>query len=179
MDREFGLIHLKLQTWFPLTMQVYVNGQEWLSRKLRAHGIGFTKLDNVLVEVDDFERAQAFADRLPSLPWLRMLDRWTRQINPLMKGLLRGNRYYWVASQMEYATDVVIKSRSALADLYPRLLRHAMLCCGAKDVLGFLGKKLRGNFLGEVTTDVLELTNSGFAVGSAAKGSRRWNGRGC
>jgi hypothetical protein len=158
MDKEFGLIHLKIQTWFPLTMQVYVNGQEWLARKLSAHGIGFTKLDNVLVEVEDFERAQAFADRLPSLPWPRILDRWTRQINPLMKPLLRGYQYYWVAAQIEYATDVVFKSRSALAELYPRLLSHGMLCCGAKEVMSFLGRKLRGSFQGEVTTDLVELS---------------------
>ena len=27
MDRDFGLIHVKLQTWFPLQIQVYVNGR--------------------------------------------------------------------------------------------------------------------------------------------------------
>ena len=32
MDREFGLMHVKLQTWFPFTVQVYVNGHEWLAR---------------------------------------------------------------------------------------------------------------------------------------------------
>src|SRR5262249_46214002 len=26
MDREFGLIHVRVQTWFPLPLQVYVNG---------------------------------------------------------------------------------------------------------------------------------------------------------
>ena len=30
MDREFGLIHVKLQTWFPMQIQVYVNGHDWL-----------------------------------------------------------------------------------------------------------------------------------------------------
>jgi hypothetical protein len=141
VDREFGLIHLKLQIWFSSTKHVYVYEQEWLSRKLPAHGIKFTKLDNVFVEVGKLERAQAFADRLSSLPWPRTLDRWTRQINSLMKSLLRGSRYYWVAPQVEFATDVVFKSRSVLADLYPRLLRHGMLCCGAKSVLGCLGKE--------------------------------------
>jgi len=34
MDREFGMIHVKLQTWFPMPIQVYVNGHEWLARKL-------------------------------------------------------------------------------------------------------------------------------------------------
>ena len=28
------LIHVKIQTWFPFTVQVYVNGHEWLARKL-------------------------------------------------------------------------------------------------------------------------------------------------
>jgi hypothetical protein len=37
MDRESGLIHVRLQTWFPLQLQVYVNGHEWLARKLALH----------------------------------------------------------------------------------------------------------------------------------------------
>ena len=32
INREFGLMHVKLQTWFPLQIQVYVNGHEWLAR---------------------------------------------------------------------------------------------------------------------------------------------------
>jgi hypothetical protein len=34
IDRDFGLIHVWLQTWFPLQIQVYVNGHEWLARRL-------------------------------------------------------------------------------------------------------------------------------------------------
>jgi hypothetical protein len=46
MDREFGLIHLRLQTWFPLQLQVYVNGHGWLARKLAQHGVQYSKHDN-------------------------------------------------------------------------------------------------------------------------------------
>jgi len=28
MDPDLGLIHVKLQTWFPLQLQLYVNGHE-------------------------------------------------------------------------------------------------------------------------------------------------------
>lgn len=126
MDREFGLIHLKLQTWFPMTMQVYVNGQEWLARKLEEGGIGFTKLDNVFLDVEDLDRAQALADRFPSLRWPRILDCWTRRINPLMNGVLKGMGYYWVTAQSEYATDVIFKSRRALEELYPRFVSHGI-----------------------------------------------------
>ena len=32
LDREFGVCHVSVQTWFPFTMQVYVNGHERLAR---------------------------------------------------------------------------------------------------------------------------------------------------
>ena len=34
-DPEFGLMHVRIQTWFPLTIQVYVNGHDWLARQLQ------------------------------------------------------------------------------------------------------------------------------------------------
>ena len=45
MDRDFGLVHVKLQTWFPLPIQVYVNGHEWLARKLEENEIRYSKLE--------------------------------------------------------------------------------------------------------------------------------------
>ena len=39
IDRDLGLIHVRVQTWFPLQIQVYLNGHEWLARKLTARGI--------------------------------------------------------------------------------------------------------------------------------------------
>ena len=34
MDRDLGLIHVRVQTWFPLQIQVYLNGHERLARPL-------------------------------------------------------------------------------------------------------------------------------------------------
>ena len=61
MDREFGLMHVKLQTWFPFTVQIYVNGHEWLAQKLTARGIAFEKHDNAFVELADVEKANECA----------------------------------------------------------------------------------------------------------------------
>jgi len=36
LDRQLGLIHVKLQTWFPFPLQVYVNGHEWLAHRSTA-----------------------------------------------------------------------------------------------------------------------------------------------
>jgi hypothetical protein len=43
---------------------------------------------------------------------------------------------------------------SDLRELFPRLHSHSTLCFGAKDVMGFLGRKLTGHFLGEVISDM-------------------------
>jgi hypothetical protein len=39
MDRHFGFMHVRLSTWMPFTMQVYVNGHDWLARQLDAKHI--------------------------------------------------------------------------------------------------------------------------------------------
>jgi len=154
MDRKFGLIHVKLQTWFPMQIQVYVNGHEWLERKLTANEISFTKHDNTFLRVEDWDRAQKLSDRFVRIDWPRILERYARYVNPLMKTLLHGYQHYWVTSQSEYSTDIIFKSSSDLGELYPRLLSHSTLCFGAKDVMNFLGRKLNGHFLGEIISDM-------------------------
>jgi hypothetical protein len=149
-----GLIHVKLETWLPLTMQVYVNGHEFLARKLDAAGIGYEQADNAFVRLDDPAAVQALADRFCKQHWPKLLGDLARQFNPLFGDLLKEQDYYWVMDQAEYATDVLFDTVATLEALYPRLLEHATLCFGAVDVLKFLGRKLSPSLLGEVKTEV-------------------------
>jgi len=153
VDREWGLMHIRIQTWFPFTVQIYINGHEWLARKMRRHGIGYVQLENAFVRIDDCPRAQRFADRFVQKNFARILDAFARKVNPLLRGLLAGMSYYWVVDQAEYATDILFRDRAALKDLYPSLLQHATMCFGAEDVLTFLGRQLSGRFKGEVMND--------------------------
>jgi hypothetical protein len=152
LDCEFGLMHVRLQTWFPFTIQICVNGHGWLGRKLRRYGVEYTAVDNAITAVSDFARAQRFADRFFHRPWPRLLEAFAQRVNPLFKDLLAGHSHYWVVDQFEYATDIVFKD-TALKDLYKPLLEHATLCFSAEDVLIFLGRKLNGNFTGDVLND--------------------------
>jgi hypothetical protein len=154
MDRDFGLIHVKLQTWFPMQVQVYLNGHEWLARKLSSSHIAFKKQDNVFIWIEDPERAQKWADRFAGLDWPGILERYARRVNPLLHTLLAGYQHYWVTAQSEYSTDILFNSSSDLRDLFPRLLSHSTLCFGAREVMSFLGRKLHGKFLGEVVSDL-------------------------
>lgn len=120
MDRDFGLVHVKLQTWFPLQIQVYVNGHEWLARKLQQNKIRYRKLENAFVWIGDLAKAQKFSDRFCSLDWPRLLTRYAKKINPLFSDLLQSMPYYWVTAQSEYSTDILFKSPEHLNELYPR-----------------------------------------------------------
>lgn len=152
MDREYGLIHVKIQTWFPFTVQVYVNGHEWLARQLEKKGIAYRKVDNAFVWIEDMERAQACADRFSRRDWPKLLDRFAERVNPLLVDWLKGQSYYWALDQVEYSTDVLFKERTALETLRPRLYEHAHLCFGAEQLMAFLGRKYRETFQGEITT---------------------------
>lgn len=154
LDPQFGLRHVRVQTWFPFTTQVYVNGHDWLARQLHDAGVGFVQHDNAFTHLDDPARAQSLADRFPRLDWVKILDGWVRQVNPLLgEPWLKGQGYYWVIDQAEYSTDLLFKDRQALAELYARLLDHACLHFSAQDILTFLGRRLHPRFDGEVLTD--------------------------
>ena len=53
LDPEFGFMHVRLQTWFPFTMQVCLNGREWLGRQLRQAGIEHEQQDNCFTHIED------------------------------------------------------------------------------------------------------------------------------
>jgi hypothetical protein len=153
LDREFGLMHVKIQTWFPFQIQVYLNGHDWLAHKMDRHHLGYQRIDNAFVSLENPSRAQRLADNMLGQNWLRVLDRLARRANPLLYDLFPESGYYWVISQCEYSTDLLFKDSGSLKGLYQDLLQHATVCLSAEDVLTFLGKKLSPAFQGELLTD--------------------------
>lgn len=154
LDPEFGLMYVRLESWFPYTIQVYVNGHDWLERQLRKQRLRFQKQDNAFTQLASPRRVQQIADKFCHLPWIRQLDQWARRFNPLLRERwLQSASYYWTIQQAEYSTDVLFASRDKLSALYSRLLNHATINFSASDILGFLGRRLHGMFQGEVVTD--------------------------
>jgi hypothetical protein len=153
LDPDFGLMYVRLQTWFPFTTQVYVNGHEWLARQLLQAHAGFVQRDNCFTQLDDPAQAQHLADRFAKLPWVSLLGRWAERVNPvLQQDWLRRLQYRWVLDQAEYSTDVLFGTPADLAGLYPRLLERAVVHFTPQDVMTFLGRKLHPLFQGEVQT---------------------------
>jgi hypothetical protein len=59
---------------------------------------------------------------------------------------------------------VLFADKKSLGELYPRLLDHAVVSFSAGDILTFLGRKLHGNFQGEVLTDCKKTRHPGARV---------------
>jgi len=60
---QFGFMSARLQTWFPLTIQVCLNGREWLSRQLTQEGIAFQQRGNCFTWIENLPRARRHPDQ--------------------------------------------------------------------------------------------------------------------
>ena len=152
LDREFGLMHVRLSTWVPFAIQVCLNGREYLSRRMTKAGIGFEQRDNCFVRIDQLAQAQRMMRDLEERKWERLLKSLAARVNPLIgrRGGLDLHPYYWSIRESEYATDVMFKDATALHRVYGALSRHAIEQFGSKDVLRFLGRRTNRRFNGQV-----------------------------
>jgi hypothetical protein len=155
IDPVFGFMNARIQTWFPFNIQVCVNGREWLARRLDREGVRYDRRENCFVWIEDVARAQELMGQLLRTAWPAELDRIARQLNPRHTELLHPfvAHYYWMTHESEWASDVLFRSPAALAGIYPQLARHGVTTLGSPDVMRFLGRKLTGNFRGEVVSD--------------------------
>jgi hypothetical protein len=146
VDRDFGLMHVRLQSWLPLTVQVYVNGREWLARQLTAAGLVVDQQGNAVIPAD-VATAAAVSAQLDGFAWEPWLAQYAAGVNPWLGALFRG--YYWSVRESEFATDVIFATPADLQAIYPRLLHHAIEHFQTGDVLRFLGRVVPGRFQGE------------------------------
>ena len=145
---DLGLCYLRVPTWAPFRLQFYFNGHNMLAAALKAANIGFQMLDNAFVDIGDFERAQALAEELRIKDLHALLDRWASEFCPVVDQFASG--YHWSLMQVEYATDIVFRRQSDLQPLYQTLVRTAIHTVKPADVATFLGRRLTGNYQGEL-----------------------------
>ena len=102
MDKEFGLIHVRISTWFPVDIQVYINGHNWLAKQMDKRSMSYVQSDNAFLEVGDWKKSQSRANNFRKRNIQGFLDRYAKKVNPLLRHLLRPMSYYWVTAQAEF-----------------------------------------------------------------------------
>jgi hypothetical protein len=110
--------------------------------------MAFTLQDNAFTAIDDFAVANQLAASWNVKQLHARLDKWARTYCPVVKTLRLV--YHWSLWQIEYATDLVFKHREDLQAVYPHLLETLIQAVKPQDIATFLGRKLNGNYLGEL-----------------------------
>ena len=171
VDSIFGFMNARLQTWFPFSIQICLNGREWLSRQMDRAGLLYVRRDNCFPRINDVKKAHALMDRQGKVNWVSQLDRIARRLNPAHEKIFEERKlsYYWSAFQSEWATDVMFRDKQSLDAIYPSLIHHGMTTFQSPDVFRFLGQKLpttgavHRRFAGEVGSD-LKIRHEGVRV---------------
>jgi hypothetical protein len=151
IDEAMGMMSARIQTWFPFSIQVCLNGREWLARQMDAHGVEYERKDNCFVRIEDLKQAQQLMDQQLCTEWPALMQGVANRLNPAHRQMFGPYHasYYWSAHQSEWASDLMFASPEALAGIYPQLTHGAIVSFGAQDVFRFLGKQLRSTFQGE------------------------------
>jgi hypothetical protein len=164
LDPDYGLRYTRLQSWFPFTMHIGLNGREWLARQMTRAGLKYQKKDNTFTWVQDWQAAQCLLDNQLRTAWPSLLDQWAQQSHPwLVQHLPQPVPYYWSVQEAEFATDLVFRKPEHLQRLYARLVHYSTSLLKSTDVLRFMGYQVtkagrpRVDFADEVVTTIKEL----------------------
>ena len=153
---RFGFMNARIQTWFPFNVQICMNGREWLARQFeRQHRPDFKRAGNCFTWLGNPDLAQRRLNQQLTTDWPPALDAIARSLNPLHPMIFEHSPmdYYWSAYHTEWATDVMFTDPRTLADIYPRLVRHATEQFKSPDVMRFLAQKQpHGCFTGDLVT---------------------------
>ena len=158
-DNEFGIIYLKIQTWFPYNVQIYINGREYLSKLFDKNNIKYEMYNNSFSYIEDFDKAQELADNILNKKISDSFDGLIEKINihlPKIKEIF-SHSYYWCIDQCEFATDINFKSRNDLELFYKTLVETTYFTFSSEDIYSFFGRNVNyiQNFRnGEIVSDL-------------------------
>ena len=152
----FGWMYTRIQTWFPFTIQIGMNGREYLARQMDKQGMSYIRSENCFPDIENISKAQRLMDQMHKIDWPKALDRIRRTAHPAHESMFGGlgYKYYWSAFQTEWASDILFDSTRELQAIYPSLVRGAIQGFDCREVMRFLGRKQLNRFpQGEVTSD--------------------------
>ncbi|HZO67775.1 MAG TPA: hypothetical protein VFB74_22485 [Kribbellaceae bacterium] len=104
-----GEAFIKVTTYFPYPMKIWVNAHEWAKRQATAAGIGFTALSNGFASCDDPAALQAICDRFGPGAIRVFAERWWARLPLPLTPADRAAGYWWDLSmrQVEFSRTIV------------------------------------------------------------------------
>jgi hypothetical protein len=174
-DAGFGPAFIKVCTYCPWPVKIWVNGHEWAKQQARKAGIGFTELSNGFAAAHDPVLLQRICDALQPGTINVFFQRWLARL-PLPLGPAdRQAGYWWECSmaQVEVSRTIVFTAPRHARAFFDALVTDN-LDLGRPDTLEIIsGRQIRSNTGGEFRTNVItrgtEVTINAFYKRSRIK----------
>jgi hypothetical protein len=124
-DSAMGGGFIKICTYFPYPLKVWVNGHEWAKRQALAAGIRFTELSNGFASCEDPAGLQAICDRFGPGTVQVWFERWMARLPLPLTAADRDGGFWWELSMRQVET-----SRTLVfdGDCHARAFFEALLC---------------------------------------------------
>src|SRR6476661_9486653 len=104
-DADFGPAFIKVCTYCPWPIKVWVNGHEWAKQQAAKAGIGFTELSNGFATATDPAALQAICDRLGPGAIQVFAQRWWSILPLPLTEHDRAAGYWWELSMRQIETS--------------------------------------------------------------------------
>src|SRR5712691_5545617 len=124
-DEQMGPGFIKICTYFPYTVKVWVNGHEWAKRQAAAAGLGFTALSNGFASCEDPAGLQDICDRFGPGTVQVWFERWMARIPLPLDDADRDGGYWWELSMRQVETSRTLVFDE---DVHARAFFEALLC---------------------------------------------------
>jgi hypothetical protein len=123
-DADCGRMFLRLCPYFPFHLRVWMNGHNWLARRLEKEGIAFDKRDNLFLDCANPQRLQELSDAFAPEDMRGPVENWVGRLLPFFSAAEReqGYRHLLYMTQMEYCHNLLFHRRAAAPKLLERLM---------------------------------------------------------
>jgi len=165
-DTDFGPSFIKVCTYCPWPIKVWLNGHEWAKRQATQAGIGFTALSNGFAACEDPETLQGICDRLGPGPITVFFQRWLSRLPLPLTPADAHAGYWWELSmaQTEVSRTIVFDAPRHARGFFEALITDN-LDLGRPDTIEILfNRQIRGGQRapgGEFKTKVVTRGNRG------------------
>jgi hypothetical protein len=166
LDPVLGPMSLRVGTFLPFNLAVFLNGHAFVAQELSRLGIGFRKDDNAFLAVDDPVALAAAAARLSPRLIEQRCAFWGRRLAPRFSPAERaaaGLHYRYSVAQIELATDLIFRRSAPVKALFQRAAELGILLGGADRTTHLFGRRITARYGGKLQT-VLDRRNEGQPI---------------
>ena len=167
VDPVAGPMVLRVGSFLPFSVTAYLNGHNFIERKLARQGVKFVKDDNRFVSVADPAKLQAAADRLDAKTLQQRIDYWTFIVAPKFSAKERaacgGLHRLYVMEQIEYCRNFIFKRSWPIRSIFQRSCELGLYLLTADRIVALFGKNNTRRVRGKLQ-NVMERVDHGQQV---------------